>query len=378
MTDGVRPQARATATQAVSDLAWKENWSETRQHLVDWWRRDGLVISGGWYPRNPPHAEVADPGPADTVEAYADGVRRAERSHFAIAQQRFPGDNLPISGTDIGPGSLALFLGSEPGFSPNTVWFKPSMHGVRDPESLPPLTFDPDSQWWKVTETTCRACAERARGQYLVGCPDLVENIDILAALRDPQTLMFDMIERPGWVERKVEEINRAFFEAYDRIYDIIKLPDGSSAFGAFALWGPGKTVKVQCDACAMFSPAMFGQFVLPSLAEQCSRLDYTMFHLDGTQCIDKLDLVLSIEALDAVEWTPETIAAGKGGGHPDWYDLYRRILKAGKSVQAIGVRVEELKPLLDAIGTKGVYIQAAPRNPDEAEQLLAIAATCR
>jgi len=35
-----------------------------------------------------------------------------------------------------------------------------------------------------------------------------------------------DMILRPEWVEQKVSEVNQAFFEAYQRIYDIIKLPD--------------------------------------------------------------------------------------------------------------------------------------------------------
>jgi len=32
-------------------------------------------------------------------------------------------------------------------------------------------------------------------------------------------------------VEQKVWEVNTAFFEAYQRIYDIIKLPDGSMCY---------------------------------------------------------------------------------------------------------------------------------------------------
>ncbi len=335
-----------------------------------------MVLTVGRYPLTPPHEEVVNPPAPGMIEAYEDGPARALRSHAHLAAHQYPGDSLPISSTDIGPGSLALFLGSEPGFSPETVWFEPCIHEVEDPESLPPLAFNPESHWWKVTEATCRAAAELARGKYLAGCPDLVENVDILAALRDPQTLMMDMILRPAWVEQKVMEVNQAFFEAYSRIYDIIKLPDGSSCFGAFDLFGPGKTVKVQCDACAMFSPDMFRQFVAPALTEQCEWLDHSMYHLDGTQCIDKLDALLEIEALDAVEWTPQS--GIEGGGDPRWFELYRRILDAGKSVQAVGVTLEQLKPLLDSTGPNGMYIMMWPQTPGEAERAVEIAEAYR
>ncbi len=95
---------------------------------------------------------------------------------------------------------------------------------------------------------------------------------------------------------------HQTFFESYSRVYDIIKMADGSAAFGAFRLWGPGKVAKVQCDTSAMFSPRMFDRFVTPALTAQCEWLDCSMFHLDGHQCIPHLDLLLDIEPLDAIE----------------------------------------------------------------------------
>jgi hypothetical protein len=278
---------------------------------------------------------------------------------------------LPVADTNIGPGSLALFLGSGPGFSEDTVWFEPNIRERPHPELLPAFRFDDSNEWWQVTERTLIACARLAQGKYLVGCPDLIENVDILAALRDPQRLMMDLIDRPGWVEEKVQEINQVWFDAYQRIYDIIKLEDGSSVFGAFRLWGPGKTAKVQCDASAMFSPAMFQQFVVPGLTQQCEWMDYSMYHLDGTQAICHLDALLEIEALDAIEWTPQ--AGIESGGSPRWYELYRRILAGGKSVQVIDVRVDEILPLLDAIGGQGVYIMTSFSSVAEAEEIVAM-----
>ena len=349
---------------------WKSNWEETKQHFVDWWNREGLLVYIWGIPEvDHLHETVAHPGEGPDIEYfYTQPQWRARWNHYTLSRQCYPADTFPVAGTNIGPGSLALFLGSEARLSEDTVWFE-SCIDPDDPESHPPLRFDPESRWWRITEETVRACANLAQGKYLVGCPDLIENLDILAALREPRLLLMDMIDRPDWVIEKVWEVNDAFFAAYQRIYDIIKLDDGSSCFGAFRLWGPGKTVKVQCDTAAMFSPRMFRKFVVPALTAQCEWLDHSMFHLDGHQCLRHLDLLLEIESLDAIEWTPDPQVPQ--GGDPEWYPMYRKILDAGKSVQAIGVEPVQVGPLLDAVGGKGMYIQTAVTDEGEVDHLL-------
>ena len=351
--------------------SWKENWEETKAHLLAWWDCEGMVL-GTWspVPGGTPRAAMPEPDPLGSLgETYVNPQWRAQRNHWALARACFPGDTLPRADCDIGPGSLALYLGSEPTFSPGTVWFNPVMDHDEQPEERPPLAFDPDNRWWQITEQTLRLCADMGRGKYVVGCPDLIENIDILASLRGTQRLLLDMRERPDWVARKVEEINLVWFEVYQRIYDIIKLDDGSSTFGAFSLWGPGKTAKVQADASAMISPAMFERFVLPALTRQCDWLDNSMFHLDGHQCICHLDALLSIESLKAIEWTTDPQVPS--GGSPTWYDMYRRILDAGKAVQVPGVKHEEIVPMLDAVGPKGLYVMTRFEDERDAEKVL-------
>jgi len=350
--------------------AWKPNWEETKRHFINWWHHEGLVLCMWGAPESDnQHEQYDHPGVSpDADYSYTHPNWRASWNHYTLTRQSFPADVMPVADTDIGPGSLALFMGSDAVLADDTVWFLPCIE-PSDPDGHPTLRFDPESTWWTITEATLTACAELARGKYLVGCPDLVENIDIVAALRDPQLMLVDMLERPDWVIEKVKEVNQVFFEVYDRVYDIIKLEDGSSVFGAFRLWGPGKVVKVQCDTSAMFSPAMFEKFVVPALTEQCEWLDYAMFHLDGHQCIKHLDLLLDIDALDAIEWTPDPQVPA--GGDPAWYPMYRKILEAGKSVQAIGVKPEEVEPLLDAVGGKGLYIMTTFENEEQAAQLL-------
>lgn len=351
---------------------WKSNWEQTKSRFNQWWSHKGLMIGMWGAPPagRPVHATVQAPlVPASIDERYCDARYRAEANHYALSRCAFPAEVLPMATADLGPGSLALFCGAKPAFAEDTVWFHPCMEEVENPESLPPLVFDPKNSWWLKTEEILKACVEKAQGQYLVGCPDLIENMDVLSSLRGAQTLLFDMIERPEWVEQKIWEINELYFQAYSRIHEIIKQPDGSSAFGAFYIWGPGKTAKVQCDASAMFSPAMYRRFVQPALRAQCAWLDHSLYHLDGTQAMVHLDALLEIEPLDAIEWTPQ--AGIETGGNARWYDLYKRILKAGKSVQIVNVECHEVLPLLDAIGTEGVYMLIQFKDEKEAESLL-------
>jgi hypothetical protein len=351
---------------------WKTNWEQTKQRFLRWWNHEGLMIGMWGAPEigRSVHENVEAPLPPATLEErYCNAAYRAAENHYRLSRSVFPADVLPSATTDLGPGSLALFLGSTPGFAEDTVWYHPCIEQEAEPEKLPPLRFDESNKWWRITQDILKACVERSQGKYLVTCPDLIENMDALSSLRGAQTLCMDMLERPGWIERKIAEINEVWFEAYSRIYDMIKLDDGSSAFGAFYIWGPGKVAKIQCDASAMFSPKMYRQFVVPSLSAQCEWLDHSLYHLDGTQAVKHLDALLEIKALDAIEWTPQ--AGIETGGNPRWYDMYRRILGAGKSVQVVNVEPHEVLPLLDAIGRKGVYILIQFKDEREAEKVL-------
>lgn len=358
-------------------LAWKKNWAETRQHFVDWWQRRSLVFSPTIFPLDPPHAAIPAPDGLGkdnwaygTEEYCANPELRAQSTVHWLARHEYVGDALPIAGFELGPGALSVFLGAHPVFLPGTIWYDPCWT-EEDPSGYAPLRFDPGHRWWRATETTARLLAEAGRDKFMTGCLDLIENLDTLAALRGSNQLLLDMVDRPEWVDEQMADINRLWFEVFERIYDIIKMPDGSSAFHAFSIWGPGKTAKLQCDASAMISPEMFDRFVTPYIQEQCEWLDHSIFHLDGSQCLCHLDSLLGIEALDAIEWTPDPSVPS--GGNKHWYDLYRRILNAGKSVQVVGTQVTEVLPLLDAVGGPGLYINGVWgwKTRDEIEDLL-------
>ena len=242
---------------------------------------------------------------------------------------------------------------------------------MADLQRHPPLRFDPHNKWFQRQLAIVDEGLRLADGRFLVGMPDLVENIDILAAMRAPQTLLLDLVDAAPLVEERLRQINTVYVAAFDALYERIKDDAGGCAYGPFSIWGPGETAKVQCDASAMLSPKMFRRFVVPALTEQCRWLDYSMFHLDGEDALCHVDALLQIEPLDAIQWTPVFGYGAEGGGKPKWHDLYRRILAAGKSVQAVAVKCDEVLPMLDAVGPAGMYIATAAPNETAARQLI-------
>jgi hypothetical protein len=139
--------------------------------------------------------------------------------------------------------------------------------------------------------------------------------------------------------------------------------------FYPFMLWGSGRVSQLQCDAAAMISEDMFREFVVPGVRRCCDWLDHSLFHVDGPGMLKHVEALCEIESLDAIQFTP-----GPGvprGGDPHWWPMYRRVLAAGKSLQAVWMNPRDVRPLLDAIGPKGVYLMVECETANEMELLV-------
>jgi hypothetical protein len=78
----------------------------------------------------------------------------------------------------------------------------------------------------------------------------------------------------------------------------------------------------------------------------------------------------LGIEELNAIQWTPQSRSDLPGTGDPHWFDLYRRILRAGKSVEIMGVSPKQVFPLLDALGSQGILMTVHVNSEEQARDL--------
>ena len=341
---------------APTTNAWKPNWNQTREAFTRWWNQEGLLVSvrGPAEMRQVGRDDVPPPADIPPGTLYTSPKLLAQWRHSQMARRNFLFDTLPIAdSSSFDRQYLALLLGSRAEFFDNTSWYH-SMPGGEDIAALPEFQFDPECEWQKILEETMHEEKRLANGNYSIGMPSLTENIDILNTLCGTAEVMMEMAADPDLIKRKLRELNQVFFKSHDRLYDLAKMDDGSSFHTVLQLWAPGKVAYLQCDESAMISPEMFIEFVLPGIEEQCEFLDYSAYHLDGVDATRHLDAILSIKKLGAIQWVP---GAGKPTGcDPVWFDLYRKILSAGKSVMVVGATLKTARQLLDGIGGNGVY----------------------
>lgn len=346
---------------------WKSNLEETKQHYIDWWNHRGIVLNMWEHFQQgvKPHADIPAPALAKSLEQkWFDPQWRADYLNWYVAHSSLKADILPVANTQLGPGSLAAILGGVFEGGEDTIWIHP------DPNFKDDFRFDPNHPNYLLHKQLLRAVKEKAAGRYYVGMPDLMEGLDVIAAIKGTDKVLLDTVMQPDVLEAQVKYVNEVYFKVFDELYDIIREGD-EMAFCYFSSWAPGKMTKLQCDISTMIGVEDFRRFVQPYLAEQARRIDYTLYHLDGVGALHHLPALLEIEELNAIQWTP-----GVGepqGGSPKWYDLYRRILDGGKSVMACWVTLDELRPLLDNIGGNGVHLEMDFHSEAEVEQAMKI-----
>lgn len=331
---------------------YKLNWEETKEKFRNYWahkntgrplmcviaRRpeieqysDGTPVDGGYLGQicqgkyyNMPDELMWK----DMEDKYQDPQRIVDRYRFFCDTHAFLGESFPNLNVDFGPGSLAAYLGSEIGFKEDTVWFNKCLDGW---DGVSKLQFDPENKWFKKHINLVKSCRELAGNDFYVDMPDLMENIDVLASLRGAQETLFDLLDEPEKVGERIQEVTDVYYDYYDRFYDAIKDEEGGNAYTVFQIWGPGRTVKLQCDFSAMMSPEDFRKYIQPSLRTQSENVDHVLYHLDGPQAIKHMDALMEIDGIDALQWTSGD--AGPDGTLPDWDVIYDKAIAAGKSI---------------------------------------------
>ncbi len=304
------------------------DWVRHRAEWDRWWRGERkqpmfnfrLEPPAGTPPANAPRRFWASYDFSTPPEEVLD------LAAVAASRPRMIDGGFPSCWLNFGPGALAAMVGGEGHATPETVWFSPGRwRGVPISEIRPRL--DRDSSWFRRIEEFCRAASRHWHGLVQFGCTDLGGTLDVISSLLPGEELLYALYDEPDEVKRLTREVHEAWFEAFDYFHSLMPENPGYSAWDG--IFSSRSYYMLQCDFCYMISPEMFGEFVLPELAQSCRRLERSFYHLDGKGELPHLDQLLSIEELDGVQWIP-------GDGAPpfsEWGDVYCRIAAAGKKI---------------------------------------------
>jgi hypothetical protein len=351
-------------------LLYKPDFAETAQRMTAFWRGEALDRAPVWITaprREPISGPPAPEPPADVTQRWTDQDYLLAAAEAAMRATFYGGDAVPCFVPQLGPGSMAIHLGSAPVFAPGTVWYEPC---IEDLTTGPNLAFNAEEKWWLWTKEITRRGREAGRGKFVVTFPDLIENMDILASLRGSLELLFEMKDAPEAVHRYARQLVPLYLRHYDELAGVMEVWEQGSVFVGFPGWGPGRVCKLQCDMSCMISADQFREFVQPYLREQCQCMDHSFYHLDGPDAIQHVPALMEIEELHGIQWTP---GAGKEPVESEtWWPMLRQVQDAGKSLFLLGVPAASIPALLRQFDKDRVLFSTWCSTQDEAEALLA------
>lgn len=287
----------------------------------------------------------------DHRSRWLDLPARMEREVWHLEHTDFLGDAMPVAFPNMGPEIFSTWCGAGYEFGETTTWSSPS---VRDwPTDGPAARFDENHPLYLATVELTNLLIEAGKGRFIVGLTDFHPGGDHLAALRDPEQLAIDLSDQPDFVAPMLEQAKDDFFRAYETFYERIEAA-GMPTTSWLELVHCGRYYIPSNDFSAMISPAMFEEFFLDEIAEECRYLDRSIYHLDGP---------------DAIQFVP-------GAGNEElerWIPLHQKIQNAGKAQQIIGVSTDNLDLLIESLKPAGIYLASVDGVSDRetAEEVL-------
>lgn len=307
------------------------------------------------------------PWPADKTYAsqrdrWMDFEHLADRALANAMNREYLGDALPHTFPNLGPEVFNAYLGMELEFGENTSWSHPNLH---EWSGLDAIAFDPANAYWRAISDFTDILLAKGKGKFYTGLTDFHPGGDAAAAFRDPQEFNIDLIESPDEVKRLLRKVTDLYFQVFDLSWERLR-----AAGQAITSW-PGivstrKWYVPSNDFSCMVSPAMFNEFFLPGLIEECRALEASIYHLDGVNALGHLDSLLEIKELNAIQWV---YGAGHGRSS-DWMPVYKRCQAAGKGLQ-IYLEPNEFDLFMEQLRPEGLFISTWVGSKEEGEALL-------
>ena len=348
-------------------LDLKPDAEEAFRHIEAWWNGELIDrVCIAVYAQKDNHTPREVPKPPTIEEQWTNIDYVIESRAAEIESIAFLGDAIPKLRASLGPSFITAALGCPLHFMPTTTWTEPI---IEDWDTFADFSDYRENRWYKLSVEMMERVTEAAQGRFIAQMPDLHPGGDGVASMRGNEKFLLDLYDKPDRVRWAMEHLDDMFCEMVDTYYRISTSRGQYGSMG-FLTWGPGKTFPIQDDTLALVSPQMAKDMLLPSILRQARHVDHALFHLDGPEATDKLDMLLDAPEIHGIQWQP-------GAAHREmtqWIPLMKRILGAGKLLLA-GCKATEVEPILSEVPAKGLRLVVNAQDEDEGRDILRRAA---
>ena len=161
--------------------------------------------------------------------------------------------------------------------------------------------LDHQNPWFKKYMEFGEALAAKSQGRFPVSHAAELGPTDLHAVLRGHNEAILDMVDEPEKTAELLGRLGEIFREVTEEFWKRVPLFHGGYFDAQYSLWSPGPIVRLQEDATAVFSPALYRKFVQPVDRLLAGHFASSFIHLHSTSMF-LLEAFLEIEEIRCFE----------------------------------------------------------------------------
>lgn len=233
------------------------------------------------------------------------------------------------------------------------------------PEALA-VRLDHDDPWFRKYMEFAAALVRASNGAFPVSHSAEIGPSDLHATLRGHTESVLDLADDPENSSLLLWRMGEIFREITEEYWKRVPLFHGGYFDAQYSLWAPGPIIRMQEDASAVYSPALYRKFVQPVDRMLAAHFASNFIHLHSTSMF-LLDAFLEIEEIQCYEVNNDALGPPVAAMVPH----FRKIQRAGKPLLIRGsFTTEEMRLLMDSLEPRGLFLNIMVQEMREIDAL--------
>ena len=228
------------------------------------------------------------------------------------------------------------------------------------------VRIDPDNPWRRKYFAFADALVKEAAGRFPVSHSAELGPADLHAVLRGHTESLLDLGDDPKRAAALLWRMGEIFCELTEALWQRLPRFAGGYFDAQYSIWAPGPVARLQEDATAVYSPALYRRFVQPVDRMMGARFEYSFIHLHASSMF-LLEDFLDVREIRCLEINKDAV----GPSTAELIPYFQRVQRAGRPLVVRGYfRPDEVRLLMDSLEPRGLHLNLLVNDLLEAERL--------
>lgn len=228
------------------------------------------------------------------------------------------------------------------------------------------VRLDLQHPWFRKYLEFGQALVAAAQGQFPVSHGAEIGPTDLHAVLRGHCQSILDLTDEPEKCAELLSRLGDIFREFTQEYWKTIPLFLGGYFDGQYSLWSPAPIIRMQEDATAVYSPALYRRLVQPVDRKLAGAFAGSFIHLHSSSMF-LLDAFLEIEEIRCFEINNDAC----GPPIAEMVPHFQKVQQARRPLLVRGtLSPEEVDVLLDRLEVRGLFLNIMVNSMTEIETL--------